>query len=365
MNNTIDLKQERNSAVELLRIIAMFFIVMSHSSVHGSFPSVNSQITLNNYLLDWLCLGNLGSVIFVMISGYFLSVKERRSQSMVKLLAQVWFYSYICLAIHFLTGNTASIREIKRALFPTIYDEYWFFTAYIIVLIFCPYINIFIKNTSRKQLLSCLVIMMVLWSIIPTFTQMSMLGSELPQFLFFYLLGAYLRKYTDHALSMPKFRRWLIGCSAVLLLASSMVLRFFNDCIWPFSIFETWFYGRSSIFVIGLAIGMTAAAVYHKPWSNKIVNRISSCTFGVYLLHDNPFIREILWPVWMNNDAYYDSKTLIFRIFLSVVIVYAGCVFIELVRQKLFAKPLEYLIEKACGKFSYAVRRCAIYKSKY
>lgn len=31
----MELKQKRNSSVELLRIIAMLFIVISHYSVHG------------------------------------------------------------------------------------------------------------------------------------------------------------------------------------------------------------------------------------------------------------------------------------------------------------------------------------------
>ena len=364
MNHSVHLKQERNSAIELLRIIAMVLIVMSHSYVDGGFPSVSSGFALNNYLLDWLYLGNLGSDIFVMISGYFLCTKERGNQSIVKLLAQVFFYSYLCLAIHFLLGNTATVREIKRALFPTIYCEYWFFTAYIVTLALSPYINLFIRNASRNQLLSCLSIMIVLWSVIPTLTQMPMLGSELPQFLLFYLMGAYLKKYPDNPLSVAKFRRGLMICCAVLLLASSAVLRFFNSRIWSITVPEITFYGRSSIFVIGLAIGMVSTAVYHKPWSSKLVNTLASCTFGVYLLHENPLIRDTIWTVWLNNDAYYDSQFLIFRILVSIAVVYIACTLVELVRQRLFAKPLEYLIEKVFGKCAQIIGRCSNKQSK-
>jgi len=364
MNSIASSKRERNSSIELLRIIAMIFIVMSHSSVHGDFPNVASHVLLNNYFLDWLVLGNLGVDIFVMISGYFLSTKEFKIQSVTKLLAQVWFFSCLCLAIYILAGNTVSFKELITAILPTIFNQYWFFTAYIVLLILTPYINVLIKNTDRKQLLSCLGIMIALWSILPTFTTRSMYGSELPQFLMFYLLGAYLKKYPDNALSIPNVRRWLTGCSGVLLLASSMVLRFFNDNIWSISVPTILFYSRTSILVVGLAIGMISTAVYHKPWSNKFVNTISSCTFGVYLLHDNVLFRRMLWPVWLNNDAFYDSHTLIVRILLSGIIVYVGCTLVEIVRQKLFARPMEYLIEKAFRICFRVFKRCIIILQK-
>lgn len=366
MNSIVSSKRKRNSSIELLRIIAMLFIVMSHSSAHGNFPKVASDILMNNYFLDWLVLGNLGVDIFVIISGYFLSMKEFKIQSITKLLAQVWFYSYLCLGIYILAGNTVSFKELITAVLPTIFGQYWFFTAYIVLLILTPYINVFIKNTTQKQLLSCLVIMMTLWSILPTFTLRSMYGSELPQFLMFYLMGAYLRKYPNNILSIPKIRRWLTGCSGVLLFASSMVLRYFNNNIWSLSITSILFYSRTSILVIGLAMGIFATAVYHKPWSNKFVNTMGSCVFGVYLLHDNSLIRKILWPVWINNDAFYDSQILILRILLSVMIVYIGCALIEILRQKLFAKPIECLIEKAYSVSSRVFKKTLqrIYQSE-
>lgn len=360
MSSIVSSKRARNSSIELLRIIAMLFIVMSHSSVHGNFPNDDSLVAVNNYFLDWLVLGNLGADIFVMISGYFLCAKGFRTQSVIRLLTQVWFFSYLCLVIYIFAGNIVSLKELISSIFPTIFGQYWFFTAYIALLVFTPYINAFINSVSRKQLLSCLSIMLVLWSILPTFTTKSIYGSELPQFLMLYLIGAYLKKYPDNTLSFSNVRAWLAGCSAILLFSSSVVLRFLNDHIWSFTISETWFYSRASILVIGLASSMVSTAVNHRSWSNKIVNTISSCTFGVYLLHDNSLFRKLLWPVWLNNDAFYDSQALILRILLSVMIVYIGCTLVEVLRQKLLARPMEYLTEKVFGICSLFFERCII-----
>ena len=335
----------------------MLSIVMSHCSVHGGFPAVPSKIPFNNYFLDWISLGNLGVDIFFMISGYFLSTKEFKIQSIIKLLAQVLFFSYFCLAVSWLAGNTVTKKALLRAVFPTINSEYWFFSAYVVLLLLSPYVNIFIRNASKRQLLSCISIMLVLWCILPTLTEISMYGTELPQFVMLYLLGAYLRKYPDSILRTPKFRRWLIVCSTVLLFTSSAALRYLNNHVFTSYIFERKYYGRTSFLIIGMAIGMFSTAVYHKPWSNKIVNAIGSCTLGVYLFHDNPLIKTTLWKVWVNNNAFYDSHIFILRILFSIAAVYAVCTIIEFLRQKLFARPMEYLLEKIVGTCSRRLKR--------
>ena len=46
-------KGQRNSSIELLRIIAMLFIVASHCSIHGHFPDLKSIPFYNRVLLSW------------------------------------------------------------------------------------------------------------------------------------------------------------------------------------------------------------------------------------------------------------------------------------------------------------------------
>ena len=86
-------KSPRNSAVELLRILAMLMIVLSHICVHSGFDSTYSLLTVNRLFVQFGYLGNLGVVLFVLISGYFQCTAGFRPQSISRLLAQVWFYS--------------------------------------------------------------------------------------------------------------------------------------------------------------------------------------------------------------------------------------------------------------------------------
>ena len=67
------IKNQRNSNLELLRIIAMVFIVSHHFAVHG-FGDCNFVISNpNNYLIYFLSIfGKIGVDIFVLISAYFM-----------------------------------------------------------------------------------------------------------------------------------------------------------------------------------------------------------------------------------------------------------------------------------------------------
>ena len=67
------IKNQRNSNLELLRIIAMVFIVSHHFAVHG-FGDCNFVISNpNNYLIYLLSIfGKIGVDIFVLISAYFM-----------------------------------------------------------------------------------------------------------------------------------------------------------------------------------------------------------------------------------------------------------------------------------------------------
>lgn len=350
-------KNPRNSSVELLRILAMFFIVISHSCVHGGFPDAGSAFALNDYILDWFSLGNLGVDIFVIISGYYLYTKEFNIRSVIKLLTQVWFFSYLCLALYLLAGNELTVKQILVAVLPTLFEEYWFFTAYFVLLLLSPFINLFIQNITRKQLLSCLSLLIVLWSVVPTFTTRPLYGKELAQFVLFYFMGAYLRKYPDNLLNVPSLRRIILICCVVLLPLSSATIRYLSAYLPPFSGEEHMFYKRSSVLIIGLAVSMVAAAVYRKPWVNPFINTLASCTFGIYLFHDNPLMRQVLWLDWLNNGAFYHSETLILRLAASTILVFALGAVLDFIRQKIFERPMTSLVQKLYWPLEKAAKK--------
>lgn len=106
----LELKKQRNSNFELLRIIAMYMIVLHHCTAHGVFSYWHNNITflqnVNNFLCTFLSSGGkIGVTLFVLISGYFLSVKEFKIERLLKIYLKMFAYSVLFLLIALVVGN--------------------------------------------------------------------------------------------------------------------------------------------------------------------------------------------------------------------------------------------------------------------
>lgn len=348
---------KRNSAVECLRILAMLAIVLSHACVHSGFDLSLPQISFNRLIVQWGVLGNLGVDIYMIISGYFLCTKGAQAKTLSKLFVQLWFYSVVLfLVCRFGFGHAYSLRDYLNVFLPTLFAEYWFFTAYVVLAILSPYINILIREATQKQLQGALLCMIFMWIIVPTFTKQQLYGTEIPQFVMLYTIGAYFRKYPDNCLQYKTFRSIVTIGSFVLLFLSTVVL----DCLgMKFSVFQnrgTLFYERNSLLIVSCAAGLFAIAVYQKPFFNAFINNISGCTFGVYLIHDNPVIRQILWKQLLHLADFFDSPVLIAMILGSVIAVFVGSTLIELLRQKTVAKPMTQALNKCNEKMMQLIK---------
>lgn len=100
----------------------------------------------------------------------------------------------------------------------------------------------------------------------------------------------------------------------------------------------SFFYGRGSILVIAIAYALFKYFTNIKSYENKFINIVSSCTFGVYLIHDNNYMREFLWGNIFDNSKYAESDYLIVHFILSVIIVYVACTVIEYIRKYVLEK---------------------------
>ena len=96
-------KKDRDSNFELLRILAMFLIVLSHLSQHGLWFAPDTAPSFN-FLLSRFSLGWLGNLLFMLISGYFMSHVQFSWKKLFRLWFQVFsisaFLGLAALASH-------------------------------------------------------------------------------------------------------------------------------------------------------------------------------------------------------------------------------------------------------------------------
>lgn len=341
----------RNSAVELLRALAMFMVVFSHACVHSGFDLTAPGFGMNRIFVQWGVLGNLGVDIFVLISGYFLSNKGVNGRGLLKLLLQIWFYSFaIFLGCRVVFGYPYAVGDYHRIFLPILFGEYWFCTAYVILFLLTPFLNLLIRAMDRKMHLRLIVLMLSLWSVLPAITDQYMYSDVMAQFIVLYMIGAYFRQYPGVMRNRFTAKGGLAGLSFLLL----VILTVAYDCLGVrFPLFQnsvSSLYNRNSPVIIGCAVGMFAVAVGSKPFYNKFINKLGACAFGIYLIHDNPAVREILWIWLLKHKDHYASPILPVRILLSVIVVYVVCAMAEYLRIRYVEKPLLRMGEWVIGK---------------
>lgn len=349
------MEKKRNSNIELLRIISMVFIVVSHYSVHNGIDNSSLSFGFNRFLLESLTLGNIGVILFVLITGYFM-VEKKNSFNLKKLFTlyfQVLFYSVGIYILFLILGyESLSKDNLFENIFPFVHRKYWFVTVYIILYIFSPYINKFLNSLSRQEYFKFLLIMFLFVSFLPTFIKLDFYGNEVIQFLLFYSIGGYLKKYDDNIFSRNKnVNNISLIFVTLLLFLSVYLLDLLSLKGINFGVDSIYFFSRTSCLSIIFSILLFNLFAATKKFYSKKINLLSSCVFGIYLLSDNSLVRPRLWNGLLKNYLYVDSTYLIIHVVLSLILIFLFCWIIEFIRQKTVEKIFLLFFDKLVGIF--------------
>src|SRR5574344_1877581 len=114
------MKKDRQSNIELLRILAIIMITLHHFSLYlGLYNNSNLGMEKNIFGIVLFSLGKIGVNIFIIISGYFLIDSKSNIKKIIKLWLEVLFYSVSILIIgELLHINTLSFNDNVKALLP-------------------------------------------------------------------------------------------------------------------------------------------------------------------------------------------------------------------------------------------------------
>lgn len=323
-------KSKRDCNFELLRIVCMLMIIMHHYVVHSGFLS--NATPLNELIaMAFSVGGKIGINLFIMISGYYILDSKVKMKKLLKIIFEVHFYSIlIVIFLWFWQRDAISLKNI----FPITYALYWFVTPYIWLYISSPYIVRFIKNLTQKEHEKLLIIMTVALAIIPTIVLRSTtIMSNFIWFVYLYILVSYIKLYGISFLEeKKKVKKYIALTYGSLILIFAISMFFVNNV----EKVVTHFTSMNSIFCLILSITIFMYFKNINIKENKLILFLSTKSFAVYLLHDNPMIRKFLWIVLFKNNQKYDinSVILILDIIIVSLIVYMVGIAIEYLRTR-------------------------------
>ncbi len=344
-------KTNRNSNVEILRIISMLLIIAHHYSYYG-FKDLGIVYTFNKYLVSFIGFGGkLGTLIFVLISGYYMCDSKFSIKKLIKLIGEVWFYLTgigLLLLFVFPTNIPIDFHTILKIFIPLLYQQNWFITDYILLMIISPLLNIIIQQINKEFYKKILFVGVLICSIIPSLFYADLNINSILWFIVLYFISGYLKKHIQ--LNQNSKKNFLLSFLFLIILFTLKVGNVFlgNYLHMPILINNS-IYFNSLISPLTLLVGLELLIAFLKlkPFSNKIVNEIASTTLGIYLIHDHFLMRNFLWGGGIfNNKIYFNSNLLIIHAMICISIVYIICAIIDLIRQKTIEKIYLKIVDK-------------------
>ena len=196
--------------------------------------------------------------------------------------------------------------------------------------------HIFIKKASKEQLQKVIILLLIIFSIIPTITHNAWELTFHNIFILDYIIGAYIRLYPIKKLKNNKLNiiaLLLITILSLVLSVACMLLSKKLDIYILFKIPGVLINSTTSPVQILIAIFIFHIFKNIKIKS-KLINYIASSVLGVYLIHDNAFVRNWIWKVFLPNVNFLSLNTLLYILFIfaKVAIVFLVSVTIDKIR---------------------------------
>ncbi|MBF0778898.1 hypothetical protein [Streptococcus cuniculi] len=189
-----------------------------------------------------------------------------------------------------------------------------------------------------------------MWVIIPTVTKKSFESNDLLWFMYLYSVAGYVRLYGDRLQKRASIYLFWAMLSIVFIYSSVLVLDLLG-LRWPgFAGEAIYFYGKNklptalaSLFIF---LGFRKLDIGH----HRFINLVSSTTFGIYIIHEHPLLRDFWWVTVFKNATFSNSPYLIPYSILAVILVFTMCLLVEVARQKFIEKPYFSFVERQIQK---------------
>ena len=317
--------KERNSNIELMRIIAMLFIISHHLLVHGM--KIWEDSTWNNFVL--LSIDScffIGVNVFVLISGY----------CGIKFNLKKLFYLYILTSIigglgYFVHLYVDDVSLGKSVIYNTIFSishapGTWYIKVYIYLFLLSPIVNIALQNFNKKQIHLVLFLLTIICVYFGWFWQddINKDGYNLVNFIWLYCIGYYLSNHFDFNNFLSKV--YLLPIWVIISIINVIIVIMFDSHV-------AWTYNNPFVVFASISFFLFFISLNFK---SRLINIIAQSTLGIYLLHENSYLSTFLYKESFVEK--YSNDVILFV--ASVFGIFIVCGIVDFIIRTLVVRPL-------------------------
>lgn len=325
--------KERYNNLDLLRLVSIYFVVCIHYVGWGGVANANDIGLLNLGFCGGLAVAcNVAVNCFYMISGFFIKEEEtiaKCKSRIFKIYAPTWIYSLLLPLLGLAFGQLAlDAKSIVFLGLPFLSNQYWFATCYIAITAVLPFLAVLLRQLKEKEVTYLLCVLLFLDCIQPILgvNAFSNIGYGLLHALTMYILGYWIKR---NRVRLRRIYSILLYLGSVLVIVAVILLSMKLTGDRHRTIAD---YNSPLMVAASFGFFMTFLSI---PVKTTFFSRLAPYVFGVYLLNDNPHMRQFLWQKVFRCSEFYSSNWLIVHCMVSTVLFTVVALGVEFVRQQI------------------------------
>lgn len=206
-------KKERNSNLELYRIIVMLAIVAHHYVMNSGLLKILEQDPISARSMYYYLFGAWGKTginCFVLITGYFMCMSHITKEKFLKLLLEVMFYKIVISGIFIMSGyEQISYNTLIFMLLPVTSINDGFTDCFILFFLCIPFLNIMVRSMTKIQHKYLLILLLGIYTCLGTLLPGRLTTNYVTWFCVLYFISSYIRLYQPFP--NVKWTIWLGG----------------------------------------------------------------------------------------------------------------------------------------------------------
>lgn len=347
--------REHLDGIDLLKMIAMFMVVVGHMLVHGGI--LNTVVPYSSqYWVAWFMEVVVYCAVdcFALTTGYLMSNSSTKLSRLLELWFQVVLYSLL-IAV-FVAWNFADVRNnitIINILFPITYKEYWYLTAYFGMYFLIPIFNAALRELKQKSMKQVLLYISLFFVIAPTITNQDPYninqGYSMIWLCVLYLIGGYIAKYP--VFKNTKRRTLLMGFIISTLTTFFCIV---SGTLWgiPSNRHILASYTSPTVFLAAIFLFSFCKEIRLHGYVQKICSLCGGGVIGILIISDNNLIRNKYISGCVVGLCDKNALVMGTSILLLSLMIYLVCFGIDMIRRKLF-KSLH--VKEICDQLAFWV----------
>ena len=339
-------KKEKFFGIELLRILATFYIILLHVVGQGGVAAASGgKVTYTvSYLL--LALAYPAVNCYALISG-FVGCKSRFKLS--RLLSLWLTVVFVNLAVwggfRLLAPEMAASFSLEACLKPLLTNEYWYVTAYFGLSVLTPVLNAATelpKKTFAEMLIGLFACFVLLPKIADNDLFLTRSGYSTLWLVLLYLVGMFFRLHL-----LPKKRSRLCGAACLAVYGMISVFlplqkRLTENKLLASGIENPVYlknYAYTSVLIVLSSIALFAVFTQINVQNKavcKFISFFSTASFGVYILHTQPLVWANLLQDAFSQFAVFSVPVMAACCLAAALGIFLACTAVEKLRALLF-----------------------------